>query len=251
MKNYSYFLPFGLLCVLFFASCSVEEMDELDEASFDADQVLLSQSRSNSSKGHSKIDICHYNEGTNSHERISISMNAINGHINHKNDIIDFDNDKDGFPCFNECGINFRDDGLWDLDDNDPTIQDELDCFSHIIGHYSASKHQVNKDGEDIFFELEFTVSEEGDDYFVKNGKLIQTKTNLLGVVVNHKEYDIDLDIHSVNEMSPKLYSFRFDENYPINSGSGLYYCDAITISIGISGSGISGLQGFHALKTN
>lgn len=248
MKNYSYFLPIGLLATFFFVSCSVEE---IDETSFDVDQTLLSESNTNSTKGNTKIDICHYNQGTNSLERISIPINALNGHYNHKNDILAFDNDEDGFPVENECGINFRADGLWDLDDNDPTIQDELDCFSHIIGHYSASKHQVGREGQDIFFELDFSVTKEGDDYMIQNGKLIQTTTNLLGTITNLKEFDVNLNIHSVNEMYAKFYSFRFDENYPINSGSGYYSCDVITIMIGISGSGISGLQGFYAVKTN
>jgi hypothetical protein len=248
MKNYSYFLPFGLLCVLFFASCSIEE---IDETSFDIEQTLSSKSDSNDKKANTKIEICHYNEGTNSLERISVSINAINGHSNHKNDILVFDNDEDGYPAENECGINFRADGLWDLDDNDPTIQDELDCFSHIIGQYSASKHQVGKDGEDILFELDFTVSMEGDDYIIQNGKLIKTTTNLLGVITNQKEYNVNLKIHSVNKMYAKFYSFRFDDSYPIDSGSGYYSCDAITITIGIAGAGISGLQGFHSVKTN
>jgi hypothetical protein len=251
MKNYSYFLPIGLLAAFLFVSCSVEEIDIIDETSFDVDQTLSSNRSSDNTKGNSKIDICHYNKGTNSLERITISINALSAHDKHEKDIINFDDDGDGYPVENECGINFRADGLWDLDDNDPTIQDELDCFSHIIGHYSASKHQLNKDGEDISFELDFTVLEEGEDYFIRNGKLIQIKTNLLGVITSHKEFDVNLKIHSVNEMSPKNYSFRFDENYPIDSGSGYYSCDVITITIGIAGAGISGLQGFHAVKTD
>lgn len=283
MRNYSCLLIAGVFFALFFVSCSVEEMDDIN---FESDQTLSSKSESYSKKGKSKIEICHYNKGTNSYERISISENGESGHENHKNDILVFDADGDGFPAENECGINFREDGLWDcddsnaalnpecvwyldadndkfavssiqscdspgegytleempltdLDDNNRTIQDEVDCFSHIVGHYYGSKYHGSN-----LFELDFNVSTQNDKYYL-NGSLTETKLD--GTI---KVYNLSLNIHSVNELYSKFYSFRYDDSYPINSGSGYYDCGRITVMIGVSGSGIPGVQAFNAVRT-
>ena len=283
MRNYSYLLTSGVFCALFFVSCSVEEIDEI---SFEADQTFSSKIESESKKGKSKIEICHYNKETNSFERISISENGLNGHKNHKHDILVFDADGDGYPIENECGINFREDGLWDcddsdaalnpetiwhldadqdryaistvqgcdspgegytleelpltdLDDSDPNIQDKVDCFSHIVGHYNGSKYNGSN-----LFELDFNVSMENDNYYI-NGSLTETKSD--GEI---KVHDLSLNIHSVNELRSKFYSFRYDDSYPINSGSGYYDCGTITVMIGISGAGIPGTQAFLAART-
>ncbi|SHI66751.1 hypothetical protein [Algibacter luteus] len=282
MRNNSYLLSFSVFLALFSFSCSVEEVDEF---SFETEETFTSKISSESKKGKSKIEICHYNEGTNSFERISISENGLNGHKNHKNDILVFDIDGDGYPAENDCGINFREDGLWDcddsnaelnpetvwyldadgdkfaassiqgcdspgegytleempttdLDDNNPAVQNEVDCFNHIVGHYYGSKyHGAN------LFELDFIVSYQNDEYYM-NGSLTETKSD--GEI---KVHDLNLNIHSVNELYSKFYSFRYDESYPINSGSGYYSCEIITVMIGISGSGIPGVQAFNAVK--
>ena len=284
MNKYSYFLPVCVFCALVFVSCSVEE---IVETNLDFDQTLSSKGQSDGKKGNSKVEICHYNEGTNSFHRISISENGLAGHKNHKNDILVFDEDGDGYPAENECGINFREDGLYDcddsdaalnpetiwyldadgdkyaassmkscnspgegytlkempttdLDDNNRTIQDEHDCFSHIVGHYYASKYQGSS-----LFELDFDVTMEDDNYFI-NGSLTETKPD-----GTNKEYDVELSIHSVNELYTKFYSFKYNESYPINSGSGYYSCGTLTVFIGISGSGIPGVQAFNAVRPN
>ena len=283
MRNNSCLLIAGVFCALFFVSCSVEEIDDIN---FEANQSLSSKSKSQSKKENSKIGICHYNEGTNYFDKILITTNGLNGHENHKNDILVFDVDGDGYPAQNECGINFREDGLWDcddsdavlnpecvwyldadgdkyavssiqscdspgegytleempmtdLDDNNRTIQDEVDCFGHIVGHYSGSKYNGSN-----LFELDFNVSMVNDNYYI-NGSLTETKLD--GTI---KVLELSLNIHSVNELYSKFYSFRYDDNYPINSGSGYYSCETITVMIGISGSGIPGVQAFNAVKT-
>ncbi|NNC49171.1 MAG: hypothetical protein HKO01_01380 [Flaviramulus sp.] len=284
MRNHSYLLPISVFCALFIVSCSVEEFDE---TIFEEDLTLSSQSKSNSKKGKSKIEICHFNQGTNSYERITVSENGLKGHENHENDILEaLDFDHDGYPEWNECGINFREDGLWDcddsdkalhpesvwyldadgdnyavsttqscespgegytlkempitdLDDNNRTIQDEVECFSHIVGHYYGSKYHGSN-----LFELEFDVSTQDDRYYL-NGSLTETKLD--GDI---KKYELSLSIHSVNELYSKFYSFRYDESYPVNSGSGYYDCGKITVMIGISGSGIPGVQAFNAVRT-
>ncbi|MGB5420245.1 hypothetical protein [Algibacter sp.] len=283
MRNYSYLLTVGVFCALFFVSCSVEEIDDV---SFETEQTLSAKASSKSKKGKSKIEICHFNKGTNSFERISISENGLNGHKNHKHDILVFDADGDGYPAENDCGINFREDGLWDcddsdanlnpesvwyldadgdkyavssiqgcdspgegytleempttdLDDNNRTIQNEVDCFSHIVGHYFGSRYHGSN-----LFELDFDVSTQNDEYYI-NGSLTETKLD--GEI---KVHEISLNIHSVNELYTKFYSFRYDESYPINSGSGYFSCETITVLIGISGSGIPGVQAFNAVKT-
>lgn len=283
MRNYSYLLTVSVFCALFFISCSV---DEIDDISFEADQAYLSKTKSENKKEKSKIEICHYNEDTNSFDRISISVNGLNGHKNHKNDILVFDLDGDGYPTENECGINFREDGLWDcndsdadlnpetiwyldadgdnyaastmqscdspgegytlqempitdLDDNNRNIQDEVDCFGNIVGHYSGSKYH----GSHLFI-LDFDVLTENDIYYI-HGSLTETKQD--GTMRVH---NLSFSLHSVNELYSKFYSFRYDANYPINSGSGYYNCGTITVMIGISGAGIPGVQAFNAVKT-
>jgi hypothetical protein len=70
-----------------------------------------------SSKGE-KIQVCHFDEKTNSWSTIFVSADAIKGHKNHGDVVID--EDGDGYALFNECGI-LNSNGI-DCDDTDNTI---------------------------------------------------------------------------------------------------------------------------------
>lgn len=260
-------------------SCSTDPIEESIEATY--------LSKSTNKKKKTKVEICHYDPGSNSYVSLSISLNGLNGHSNHNNDIINFDMDGDGYPVENECGINFREDGLWDCDDNDPllnpetiwyldadgdgyaisfvqscyspgddysldvmpltdiddndsTVQNHIDCFNTIVGHYQDTN--VNPNATSI---LDIYVSEHNSNYEI-SGTLTVHRNNGIS-----STYDLNLDLHSIIEMYTGFYSFRYDNNYPINAGSGYYDCGRIMLLIAISGSGIPGYQAFSAEKIN
>lgn len=116
MKKINYFFSLAILLAFFSISCE-DSIYELEPIETNSESQIADSNRKKM-----KIEICHYDESTNSYVRLSISENGLNGHQKHAKDIINFDADGDGYPVENECGINFREDGLWDCDDTDANL---------------------------------------------------------------------------------------------------------------------------------
>ncbi|NNC45601.1 MAG: hypothetical protein HKN99_06950, partial [Winogradskyella sp.] len=122
----------------------------------------------------------------------------------------------------------------------DSAIQDYVDCFNTIVGHYQDTNENSNYTSI-----IDIYVSEQSGDYSI-SGTLTVHRNNGTSNV-----YDLNLDLHSIIEMYTGFYSFRYDNQFPINAGSGYYDCGRIMLLIGISGSGIPGFQAFSAEKIN
>jgi len=121
MKKVNYFISIIMILTLFLITYNSSLQDNVS-----TELIQKTVSNKDSSvllEPTSKIDICHY-ASSGRYVRISVSQQGLNGHRHHKRDVLNFDKDGDGYPVKNECNMNFRDDGKWDLDDNDPTITD-------------------------------------------------------------------------------------------------------------------------------
>lgn len=125
MKIFNYFTSIVVLFAFITWSCESTHFDNGNYPDFSSKIDSKVNSKSKSDNKPAKVEICHYDEVTNTYVKLVISENGLNGHHNHPNDIINFDVDGDGYPVFNECGINFRADGLWDCDDTNANLNPE------------------------------------------------------------------------------------------------------------------------------
>jgi len=211
MKKVYYFLSISAFFTLFLVSCDSSLLGI-------ASPQIIQKVASNKDNGvlldePAKIDICHYTS-SGKYVTLSISQQGLNGHRHHVNDVLDFDKDGDGFPVKNECNINFRDDGKWDLDDTDPNVTDgekKCDFSSNIVGHYV-----------DDNFQFDFTITKEGD-IFVGSG---------YGTGGGFGQFDFNFTIDSIDENGTFVSYFVVDKQTIIFSGT--LNCENNTMTLNI-----------------
>jgi len=116
------------------------------------------------------------------------------------------------------------------------TNQIDNGCFYTIVGHYQDVNETANATSI-----IDIYVTEESGEYNITGTLTVQRSNGLTNY------YDLDLDLHSITEMYTGFYSFRYDNQFPINAGSGYYDCGRIMLGVAISGSGIPGYLTFSA----
>jgi len=211
MKKVYYYLAASIFITLFLVSCDSSLLDTISPQTIQ--KVPSTKDNGVTLNEPAKVDICHYAH-SGKYIRISVSQQGLNGHRHHEKDILNFDKDGDGFPVKNECNINFRDDGKWDLDDTDPNVTDgrkKCDFSSNIVGHYVDSN-----------FEFDFTITKQGD-IFVGSG---------YGTGGGFGQFDFNFTINSIDDNGEFVSSFVVDKQ--TIKFNGTLNCDNSTMILNI-----------------